>query len=217
MHPKNGRLNMHLDYEKHPITSKQRRLNVIFYLNNEWCEEWNGDLQLWDKEMENCVVKCYPGRNKAVIFETTEDSWHGVPEKLACPEHIYRRSLAYYYVSPLENNRDSGKLGTGEDGFRTKAVFGRQTSGRTRCKIGQAIQDKTSPKNYERGYERDMAWLERRRLLVFLRTRRRVIMSSLLLLWLTCLRCWKFPFRGFFGKGLGARKASTPLRRGRQC
>ena len=40
-----GRLNMHLDYEKHPILeNRQRRLNIIYYLNDrmerrmEWCD-----------------------------------------------------------------------------------------------------------------------------------------------------------------------------------
>ena len=32
-HPRNGRLNMHLDYEQHPILKdKQRRPNIILYL-----------------------------------------------------------------------------------------------------------------------------------------------------------------------------------------
>ena len=30
-HPRYGRLNIHLDYEKHPITGKERRLNIIFF------------------------------------------------------------------------------------------------------------------------------------------------------------------------------------------
>ncbi|CAD7957965.1 unnamed protein product, partial [Amoebophrya sp. A120] len=49
--PRGGRLNMHLDYEKHPfLKNKQRRLNVIFFLNDEWREEWNGDVQLWSSK-----------------------------------------------------------------------------------------------------------------------------------------------------------------------
>ncbi|CAD7966864.1 unnamed protein product [Amoebophrya sp. A25] len=46
--PRGGRLNMHLDYEKHPyLHRKQRRLNVIFFTNEDWRKEWNGDVQLW--------------------------------------------------------------------------------------------------------------------------------------------------------------------------
>jgi hypothetical protein len=31
-HPRYGSLNIHLDYEKHPTTNKERRLNVILFL-----------------------------------------------------------------------------------------------------------------------------------------------------------------------------------------
>ena len=123
MHPRNGRLNMHLDYEKHPLMNKQRRLNIIYYVNKEWKTEWNGDTQLWDQNMQNCIVKSYPEKNRAIIFETTELSWHGVPEKIMCPENIYRKTLAYYYISPMVNKRDNKKTGANSEGFRTKATF----------------------------------------------------------------------------------------------
>ena len=122
-HPRHGRLNIHLDYEKHPITNKQRRLNIIYYVNEEWNIGWNGDTQLWDKNMEKCVVKSYPKKNTAIVFETIEMSWHGVPDKINCPENIYRKTLAYYYVSPLRNNANTNKLGSNNDGYRSKAVF----------------------------------------------------------------------------------------------
>ena len=123
MHPKNGRLNMHLDYEKHPLMNKQRRLNIIFYVNKEWKQEWNGDTQLWDSDMKQCVVKSYPKFNTAIIFETSELSWHGVPEIISCPQNDYRKSIAYYYVSPLVNKKDNNKVGANNKGYRTKATF----------------------------------------------------------------------------------------------
>ena len=123
-HPRYGRLNMHLDYEKHPILeNKQRKLNIIIYLNNEWEKDWEGATELWNNDMSNCVVKCYPSKNKAIIFETSELSWHGVPEKIMCPENIYRKTLALYYITPLKNKPEKNKLGSNKDGYRTKAVF----------------------------------------------------------------------------------------------
>jgi Rps23 Pro-64 3,4-dihydroxylase Tpa1-like proline 4-hydroxylase len=123
-HPKYGRLNMHLDYEKHPILeNKQRKLNIIIYLNNEWEKDWEGATELWNNDMSNCVVKCYPSKNKAIIFETSELSWHGVPEKIMCPENIYRKTFALYYITPLKNKPEKNKLGSNNDGYRTKAVF----------------------------------------------------------------------------------------------
>ena len=75
--------------------------------------EWNGDTQLWNKNMKNCIIKSYPQRNRAIIFETSELSWHGVPERIICPENKYRKTIAYYYVSPLVPlvNINNNKIG----------------------------------------------------------------------------------------------------------
>lgn len=124
VHPRYGRLNMHLDYEKHPkLINKQRRLNIILFLTKDWKEEWNGDNQLWDKNMNECIVKTYPKFNSAIIFKTDELSWHGLPEKILCPPEIYRKTLAYYYISPLINISNETKIGNDGSGFRTKATF----------------------------------------------------------------------------------------------
>jgi hypothetical protein len=115
---------MHLDYEKHPILeNKQRRLNIILFLNKEWKKEWNGDNQLYSKDMKECKVRTYPKFNRAIIFQTNEISWHGLPEKIMCPENIYRKSIAYYYISPLINNNNLDKYGNNGSGYRLKAAF----------------------------------------------------------------------------------------------
>ena len=123
MHPRYGRLNMHLDYEVHPITNKQRRLNIILYLNDDWQQSWNGDTQLWNRAMTECVIRSYPKSNTAIIFVTTEQSWHGVPEIIKCPENMYRKTIAFYYVSEIQNKSDLDKKGAASDGYRKKAVF----------------------------------------------------------------------------------------------
>lgn len=124
IHPNNGRLHMHLDYEKHPLLeNKQRYLNIILYLSKDYKEEWGGQTELWNSDMSKCIVKSPVQFNTAIIFKTTEKSWHGIPEPIKCPEDIYRKTLAYYYLIPLENTRDSDKLGSSEYGYRTKAVF----------------------------------------------------------------------------------------------
>ena len=105
MMPKYGRLNMHLDYEIHPITNKKRRLNIILYMNDEWNESWNGDTQLWDKAMSKCMVKSFPKGNRALIFVTNDNSWHGIPDKIICPEDVFRKTIAFYYVSENDNKK----------------------------------------------------------------------------------------------------------------
>ncbi len=123
-HPRNGRLNLHLDYEKHPkLNNKERRLNIIFFLNKNWDKKWNGDNQLWDKDMKKCMVKTYPEFNSAIIFQTNDISWHGLPNKISCPDYIYRKSMAYYYISPLVSKTYTDKHGKDKSGYRTKAAF----------------------------------------------------------------------------------------------
>jgi hypothetical protein len=105
-----------LDYEKHPYSGKERRLNVIFLLSKNWKPEWNGCNELWDENVVHCIKKTEIVFNRAIIFKTNDISWHGLPEKIMCPDNVYRKSLAYYYVSPLNNIKDNDK-------YRSKAVF----------------------------------------------------------------------------------------------
>ena len=121
--PTNGRLHIHLDYEKHPHFNKERRLNLILYFSKNWDPEWNGETQLWDKDMKKCVVKSKVVFNTAIIFKTNEISWHGLPEKITCPEGVFRKTLAYYFISPLESEASNEKIGNDGSGYRTKATF----------------------------------------------------------------------------------------------
>jgi len=123
IHPTGGKLDMHLDYEKHPYLNKERRLNIILYMSKDWKEEWNGETQLWDKDLSKCVVKSPVVFNTALIFKTNDTSWHGLPEEIVCPESEYRKSVAYYYVSPLESLPDENRIGNDGSGYRTKATF----------------------------------------------------------------------------------------------
>ena len=124
LHPKNGRLNIHLDYEKHPILeNKERRMNIILYLSEEWKDEWNGSTELWDKDITKCFFKSNVKFNRAILFQTNDLSFHGVPEKISCPDNILRKSFAYYYISPLCSKQNLDKLGANKDGYRLKASF----------------------------------------------------------------------------------------------
>jgi Rps23 Pro-64 3,4-dihydroxylase Tpa1-like proline 4-hydroxylase len=118
-HTTNGRLSIHLDYEKHPYSGKERRINIILFLSKEWKNEWNGANELWDKDISKCVVKTNVKFNRAIIFKTNDISWHGVPEKILCPNNIYRNSLAYYYVSPLNTIKSDNE-------YRQKAKYAKR-------------------------------------------------------------------------------------------
>ncbi len=94
-----GLLKVHTDFNKHPTNNFDRRINVLIYLNKDWKNEFNGCLELWDKEMKECKQKILPSFNKMVIFSTTDFSNHGHPDPINCPKDISRKSIALYYFS----------------------------------------------------------------------------------------------------------------------
>jgi len=97
---RSGFLNIHADFTVHPHKKNwRRRVNLLLYLNKNWEVSYNGDLELWDKEMTHCVRKIAPIFNRAVIFNTDQDSFHGVPEPLNCPDENTRKSIAIYYFT----------------------------------------------------------------------------------------------------------------------
>jgi Rps23 Pro-64 3,4-dihydroxylase Tpa1-like proline 4-hydroxylase len=107
-------LDPHVDFNYDPITHYHRRLNVLFYLNHEWQEEWGGGIEFhsdptqWPKENDrvisyNCLF------NRCVIFATNEDSWHGF-QKIRLPQDrkaagVSRKLISIYLYTktrPLE-------------------------------------------------------------------------------------------------------------------
>lgn len=96
-----GKLDIHADFNVHPYDSRIRRVNLLLYLNRDWNEEYGGHLELWSKDMSKCEARILPIFNRAVIFTATDDSWHGHPTPLSCPEGRTRNSIAaYYYTKP---------------------------------------------------------------------------------------------------------------------
>ncbi len=96
---KGGLLKIHADFNKHPTTGLDRRVNVLVYLNKDWKEEYGGHFELWDKDMEGCKQRVLPEFNTLAIFTTTGSSYHGHPDPLNCPEGMSRKSIALYYYS----------------------------------------------------------------------------------------------------------------------
>jgi hypothetical protein len=95
-----GFLNVHADFTVHPHNRKlQRRANILLYLNPDWKSEYGGDLEVWSRDMSGCVEKVGPVANRVLIFSTEQDSFHGHPDPMTCPEGMARRSMALYYFS----------------------------------------------------------------------------------------------------------------------
>jgi Rps23 Pro-64 3,4-dihydroxylase Tpa1-like proline 4-hydroxylase len=104
VHGTGGNLNPHLDYSIHPKAGLQRKINIIVYLSRELKPEHGGYLGLWDHDRKTArpgklIHEVEPRFNRAIIFDTTQNSWHGMSRPLSQPEGIYRKSLAIYYLT----------------------------------------------------------------------------------------------------------------------
>ena len=101
-----GHLNVHADFNRHPILGLERRINVLIYLNKDWKEEYGGCLELWDTAMTRACERVVPLFNRCVVFNTSSGSFHGNPEPVKHPAKEPRRSIAlYYYTATWEGSR----------------------------------------------------------------------------------------------------------------
>ena len=81
-----GHLNVHADFTTHHVQQNwARRVNILLYLNDEWHDEWGGELELWDREMTGCQASVTPRGNRMLVFTTADDTFHGHPDGLSCP------------------------------------------------------------------------------------------------------------------------------------
>ncbi|MGA3042265.1 MAG: 2OG-Fe(II) oxygenase [Bryobacteraceae bacterium] len=142
-------LDPHVDFNFHPRRGWHRRLNLIVFLNPQWEETWGGCLELLREpaadtgDLRKIVV---PVANRAVIFETTESSWHGFRVIRTPPGlGISRKSLAvyfysrdrtaaeiapmhgtYYYQRPLPGHLQAGYTLQAEDVAEIRKLFARR-------------------------------------------------------------------------------------------
>ena len=97
---------MHADFNRHERLKLDRRVNTFVYMNEDWPDAFGGHLELWNRRMDQCVQRIAPVFNRLVVFSTTDFTYHGHPEPLACPAHRSRRSFALYFYT---NGRPAGE------------------------------------------------------------------------------------------------------------
>jgi Rps23 Pro-64 3,4-dihydroxylase Tpa1-like proline 4-hydroxylase len=121
IHASGGKLNPHLDYSMHPNLDYQRKLNLIIYFCEDWEESYGGHFGLWNSTVDgkagNLNKEVSMGFNKAVLFDTTQNSWHGMSREVNCPAGNFRKSIAIYYLQepPVGVDRRSRALFTPTD------------------------------------------------------------------------------------------------------
>ncbi len=98
---------------------KERKLNLIVYLEEDYDPEWGGSLQFWSHNEEKKkplekIKEIEPLFNRAILFDTTQHSWHGFPEPINPPHGKMRKSFAVYYMTDITE--------TAEERYRARYV-----------------------------------------------------------------------------------------------
>ncbi len=110
-HGQGGNLNPHYDYSIHPKFGLERKINLIIYVSPALQPQHGGHLGLWARAPEgdlpgDLVKEIEPRCNRAVFFDTTQHSWHGMSRPLSQPADVFRQSLAVYYLCEPSPNAD---------------------------------------------------------------------------------------------------------------
>lgn len=93
-----GRLDVHVDFNYIKERQLHRRVNILFYFNKDWKEEYGGYLDIWDRDVKTRHGYFSPDFNRACGFVTGQHSWHGVTP-VTCPTGMFRKSFAVYYYT----------------------------------------------------------------------------------------------------------------------
>jgi hypothetical protein len=106
-----GRFDVHVDFQKHPVTGLDNRLVLITYLNRGWRPDYGGALELWEQNPAACAAEIVPVFGRTLIMEESSRGAHGHPDPVAAGQR--RRSVAaYYYTNGREDGLSDGGLTT---------------------------------------------------------------------------------------------------------
>jgi len=139
IHESGGNLNPHLDYNIHPKLGLQRKLNLLVYLSESLRPEFGGQLGFWEHDsLENqpgkLVKEIDPIFNRCVIFDTTQNSWHGISRVLKMQQNVFRKSIAVYYLCQPEEGATA----------RYKALFAPRDDQKHCAEIKSLIEKRSS-------------------------------------------------------------------------
>lgn len=138
-----GNLDIHADFNKYHDYKLDRRVNSFIFLNPEWPEDYGGHLELWSRDMESCHQRILPTLGRFVVFSSTDFTYHGHPQPLACPEDRARRSMALHYYT---NGRPSDECLNGD-------CTGRGHSTLFQTPVGCEICEESSCKAYQDDFD----------------------------------------------------------------
>lgn len=111
-------LDIHSDAGNHPKTGQKKHVTLGIYLSKNWGKENAGQLEIWDGEsvvnndakIHTKITSFVPLFNKLVLFNNTNNAWHGNPDPVKCSKDSTRIFVTLSYLSemhriPYDNTR----------------------------------------------------------------------------------------------------------------
>ena len=110
-------LDIHSDAGIHPETKQKKHVTLGIYLSKNWSEENLGHLEIWkgnninidNHKLTKCVKKILPSFNKLILFNNTNNAWHGNPIPTICNSDQKRIFITVSYLSNNHENEYSNK------------------------------------------------------------------------------------------------------------
>lgn len=110
-------LDIHSDAGIHPKTKQKKHTTLGIYLSKNWSDENLGHLEIWEGDSINsknhklnkCVNKILPSFNKLILFNNTNNAWHGNPTPTKCSKDQKRIFVTVSYLSNNHENEYSNK------------------------------------------------------------------------------------------------------------
>lgn len=98
-------LKVHTDFNWNDQLRLHRRLSVVIYLNEDWDEDWGGNLDFYDTDREKILSRVVPGPGNMVVWSYDNLAYHGYPEPMSNPEGTCRKNIRlFYYVSNAQHD-----------------------------------------------------------------------------------------------------------------
>ena len=93
-------LQVHTDFNWDDQLRLHRMLSVIIYLNDDWNDDWGGNLEFYDTERKTKINEVKPDNGNLLIWRYHNLAYHGYPSPMKCPKNKSRKNLRlFYYVS----------------------------------------------------------------------------------------------------------------------
>ena len=98
-------LKVHCDFNWNEQIRLHRMLSLVGGGNDDWKEEWGGQLQFYDRERQTVHSKVPVGNGNAVIWSYDNFAFHGYPNPMTNPKNTSRKALRlFYYVSNAKHD-----------------------------------------------------------------------------------------------------------------